>query len=477
MKQLSKNWLVEDNIPSIVWQTTLPMFGAIFALLAYDLLESSLIALSGSQVLTALGFTLPITIAMTAVVIGMSIITNNRIVKSACLKEEKLAQDIVLSLLQVSFFIVIASVIFYLANEFIFTLLGSYTWSSGHLGDPKISITNSQIFYIESRYFTWLFLAIIWQVNAVFRALGQTKIAAKIMFLWLVTKSAIAILLLTPNSSFYLPELTGLVWVHSGVDVVFAVISLVVLFNNILLTWPSKPELKTALFSSKPSSVLIIFQQLVTPISIALLTVVAAKINYDYVAAFAFIFRLESLLLLLPMMLTTTMPCIVGTNYWLAKHNRVKQAFVTAFSAIVIVQSVLALILVVNKDLLSYFICAETSAAKLLVIYLTWVPIGYVGAGVAIVYQSCLNAQGKPLQAFLLGVVHRIVLLLPIVILGALMATQASLFQALMLGHLSAGLAVIYLMRKNKDFQKNSNLDAIQTEQSLHVSNSSEHAR
>jgi hypothetical protein len=36
------------------------MFGAILALLAYDLLESSLLALNGEQALTALGFTLPI---------------------------------------------------------------------------------------------------------------------------------------------------------------------------------------------------------------------------------------------------------------------------------------------------------------------------------------------------------------------------------------------------------------------------------
>ena len=443
-----KNWFTQEKVSKVIWQSTLPMFGAILALLAYELLESSLLALNGEQALTALGFTLPITTAITAIAIGMSIITNNSVVKVGCLHNGELAQSVVMSLLQASCFIILFSIVFYSINEHLLTLLGNRSWSSGHIGDPEIKIVDSQINYLEARYLGWIFLAIIWQVNAIFRAIGNSKLASRLMMSWLLVKSIVAILLVTPESMFHLSGLTGLAFGHSSVDIFFAVISIWLLHKNLDLAWPSFIELRREILSVKLNSMVIVLQQLITPLSIALLTIVAAKISYSYVAAFAFIFRMESIFLLLPMMLTTTMPCIVGTNYWLGHIKRVKQAYVIAFKSIALVQLLLAILLLINNNVISYFICPEGEVAELLSLYLTWVPLGYIGAGFAIVYQSCLNAEGKPLQACSVGIIHRLVLLLPFAIVGGFMSTSTSLFQALMLGHLCAAIYVIYLYRK-----------------------------
>jgi len=448
MDQQLENWFTQEKISKLIWQSTLPMFGAILALLAYDLLESGLLALNGEQALTALGFTLPITSAITAIAIGMSIVTNNKVVKTVCLHNSELANTVVMSLLQASFFIILFSIIFYLANEQLLTLLGNGAWSTGQLGEPQIKIVDSQINYLEARYVSWLFLGIIWQANAIFRALGNAKLAGRIMMCWLLVKSVAAVLLITPESDFYRSGLTGLAWLHSSVDILFAVLSLWLLHHNFKLAWPSFAELRRAIFSYKPNSLVIVLQQLVTPLSIALLTIIAAKISYSYVAAFAFIFRIEAIFLLLPMMLTTTMPCIVGSNYWLGHFNRVKQAYVIAFISVAIVQLLLAILLLINNNMISSFICPEDEVAELLSLYLTWVPVGYVGAGFAIVYQSCLNAEGKPLQACFVGIMHRLVLLLPLAIIGAVISSHSSLFQALMLGHLCAAIYVLYLFRK-----------------------------
>ena len=453
MDQQLKNWFTQEKIAKVIWHSTWPMFGAILALLAYDLLESSLLALNGEQALTALGFTLPITTAITAIAIGMSIITNNKVIKYACLHSHELAKSVVISLLQASFFIILFSVVFYFANEQILSLLGNHSWSSGHIGDPQIEIVHSQMNYLDSRYFSWIFLGIIWQVNAIFRALGNSKLASRLMMFWLFTKSIIAILLITPESSFHLSGLNGLALSHSSVDILFAIISVVFLHKNLSLMWPSATELRRAIFSLKLNSFIIVLQQLITPLSIALLTIIAANISYSYVAAFAFIFRMEPIFLLLPMMLTTTMPCIIGTNFWLGHFKRVKQAYYIAFIAVATVQLLLAIVLLINNNMLSYFICPEGEVAELLAVYLTWVPLGYIGAGFAIVYQSCLNAEGKPLQACAIGIMHRLVLLLPLAVVGGILSinsisTDSSLFQALMLGHFSAALYVIYLFRK-----------------------------
>ena len=450
MDQQLKNWFTQEKISKVIWQSTLPMFGAILALLAYDLLESSLLALNGEQALTALGFTLPITTAITAIAIGLSIITNNKVVKVACLRSSYLAKSVVISLLLSSVFILLLAAIFYLANEQLLSLLGSGSWSSGHVANPnpEVNIVQSQIDYLDTRYLSWVFLGIIWQVNAIFRALGNTKLASRIMLAWLFVKSIVAITLLTPESTLHLSGLTGLALGHSSVDSLFALISIFLLHKNLKLAWPSFNELGQALCARKSTHFVIVMQQLITPLSMAILTVIAAKISSSYVAAFAFIFRMEFIFLLLPMMLTTTMPCIVGTNYWLGHFKRVKSAYYVAFITVVIAQLLLAILLLINNNILSYFICPASDIAQLLSIYLTWVPFGYIGAGLAIVYQSCLNAEGKPLQAFFLGVIHRLVILIPFAVAGAFFLTDASLFQALMLGHFSAAIYVIYLFRK-----------------------------
>jgi len=453
MDQQLKNWFTQGKIHQVILKSTVPMVGAILALFAYDLLESSLLALNGEHVLTALGFTLPITTAIAAIAIGTSIRTNNKVVKYACLHKEKLSKVIATSIIISVLVISLLSLVFYAANDFLLALLGSQSWSESINSD--IDFANTQNTYLNARYLGWIFLTIIWQVNATLRALGNTKLASGLMFSWLLAKSILVIALLTPESHWHLSGLSGLALSHVSVDMLFALISLLLLVNKTEIELPSFKELRIAIFTTKHDGLFIILQQLITPISIALLTMIAASIDYSYVAAFAFILRIESLLLLLPMVLTTSMPCIIGTNYWSGHMARVRSAYIITFFTIILSQLLLAILLYLNSDLLSYFICPEGPVAQLTTNFLTWVPIGYIGAGCAIVYQSCLNSEGKTLQASFIGIAHRLLLLLPIAFIGAFIASENSFFQAIMIGHLISGLYVIYLFKKRKAVENN----------------------
>jgi len=448
MEQQLKNWFTQGKVHQVIWKSSFPMVGAILALFAYDLLESSLLALNGEHILTALGFTLPITTAITAIAIGTSVRTNNKVVKYACLHKGKLAKIITSAIIISVIVVSLLSLLFYLLNDYLLALLGSQSWSNTLKNDGDFA--NTQNTYLHARYFGWIFLTIIWQVNATLRALGNTKLASTLMLSWLLAKSILAIVLLTPESAWHLQGLSGLALNHLSIDMLFALISLLLLKNKIELELPSFSELCMAIFSSKHDGLFVILQQLITPISIALLTMIAASIDYTYVAAFAFILRIESILLLLPMVLTTSMPCIIGTNYWSGHMIRVKEAYIITFFTVVMSQAFLALLLYFNSDLLSYFICSESAVAQIITNFLIWVPIGYVGAGCAIVYQSCLNSEGKTVQASTIGIVHRLLFLLPISFIGAMLLGENSFFQAIMLGHLCSGLYVIYLFRKRK---------------------------
>ena len=131
------NKFIVDNITTVIWRCTYPMIGAVLALLAYDLLESSLLALSSADTLAALGFTLPITTAMTALAIGTSICCNNNAVKIACLEKNKLNETITTSLV-ISSIIILAFTLFALIfGQNILELLGYDNWQSTALTGQK----------------------------------------------------------------------------------------------------------------------------------------------------------------------------------------------------------------------------------------------------------------------------------------------------------------------------------------------------
>lgn len=425
----------KNKLGPLIWKTSLPMFGAILALLLYDLFESSLLALSGVDTLSAIGFTLPLTTAMTAIVIGLSIRSNNKIVKADCLNKPSVTSVITTSLLTtvliVSFFALCA----YVSNQQLLSLLGNEEWANISLTSEKTNLVHQQKNYMAARYISWVFLALIWQVNAIFRALGHGVIASNLMFSWLTVKSVLALVLLLPSSDFFVNALSGLAYVHIISDLLMALISLVILVKKLKLSFPSFSELKLQLTSPKKCVVLVISQQLITPISMALLTIIAANIDYSYVAAFAFIFRMESLFLLIPMVLTTSMPAIIGSNFWVGNKQRVKLAYIITFSTIILAQLIIAVMLYFYSSFLSTIFNPQGTVADYISRYFVWVSWGYLSMGCIMVYQSCLNAKGKTIQALVLGLCHRIVFLLLFAYIGSLYALKEDFYQGMLFGH------------------------------------------
>jgi Na+-driven multidrug efflux pump len=456
MSEKLSHCFTHDSIDKIIFRYTLPMFGAVLALLLYDVLESVLLAYSNKNTLAALGFTLPITTAMTALAIGLSIRTNNKIIKMSCSNKNNIASALTTLLIFSSLVIILLSILLLSSSEILLQLLGNNHWKETLSLTETTHLVDAQTTYLLVRSIGWIFLAFIWQVSGVFRAIGKVNIASSLMFSWLAFKSVLAVLILTPEGPFYHEGLLGLAMVHGLSDIIFAALSLLLIKLQFKLTMPTLKQLKQLFNQPKRDGFLVTSQQLITPISMAILTAIAANIDYSYVAAFALLFRLEAVFLLLPMVLTMSMPMIVGTNYWSGHVKRVKKAYISAFIIIIIAQLFIIVLLATQGDMLVALICPETSVQAHLENYLFWVPWGYLGAGCAIVYQSCLNAKGKTVQATLLGLTHRIFLIIPLAFFGGLinhellpfdLSPDSGFYLGIMLGHLVAGFVVLYLYK------------------------------
>ncbi len=447
--------LIDGKLSSTIWRNSQPMLMAILLLLTYELLESGLIALGSAATLTAFGFTVPITAAMTAFAVGTSIRCNNKVIKSACLEKELLANKISNALVLSGITIVIMSVLTFTFSDFLLQVLGNNNWLMSDENSITPALITAQSNYIDYRFMSWFFLGAVWQINGILRALNFTQLASNLMMCWVIIKGALAVILLLPNSPFYLDSLISLSIVHASSDIFISLIGLYLLNKKVELKWPSLTDLKIQCKQPKAAGFLVIAQQLVTPISLALLTMIAANYSPTYVAAFALIFKLEAVILLIPMALTTSMPAIIGFNYWSGRYQRVNQAYKLMFTAIITAQCFIAIILSYGLDFWANSLCPHDNVAIHLKHFLTWLPWGYIGAGCVIVYQSTLNAKDQVLKATALGIFHRFILLIPLAYLG-FSTSEYSLYPSLMLAHLIAGLVVIYAFDKsNKQVSNN----------------------
>ena len=438
MNQCNNNSYATQPVIPLLWKTTLPMFVPVLALLGYDFLEASLLANRSEQVLTIFTYSLPITTAMVALSIGISIQSNAKMVHISCTNKQHLKGEIIQQLLKGSTLVVIAALLLYLITPLLFLTL-----------EPQ---SNKLFDYLNYRYFGWLFLACFWQSNAILRALGWLNAASKLMLLWLLTKSMLVSFAFLSNDSISLPPLTTIASIHLLIDFIFAILSLWMLFTKTAITPKHLLNVGKQFFSKKTglknkttvNTSLVVLQQLITPISMAALTAIAATFNPMLLSTLGLIFRLELLLLILPMVLTTTLPAIIGANYWLKKSVRVEQIYLVAFISIAAFQLAIALLLFTQSELLSQLLCCHKSISMQLNNYFNWVPWSYFALGILITLQSCLNAQYKIKQATALAVFYRIILLLPITLIATWYDNDMGFYHGLFISNVTALIMVIF---------------------------------
>ncbi len=448
IKTQDYQWLVHAPVRQVLLRMGSPMVLAIFLLFAYDVLESQLLSHINLKTLTALGFTVPVTTAMMAIAVAITITTNTAVTQVISQNKAQVGQMIVDSIMVGILISGTLALIAYLFNHSIFIFLGiDYAMlpDSFHLGPrPKLMplIEN----YMQWRYLGWVFMVLIWQVNSQLRALGLITHASSLFAAWMTVKITLALYLfhfIVPGGQVSPLEAAGLV--HLIADSFFALLSLVMLFNKLKIDWRTlaKPAPIRAIQTLSMVGLSATLQQLFTPISITLLTVLVVSYGQIYVAVLGIIFRLEALLLLIPMVLTTALPSIVGVNWWSGHANRVKAVLFQAKLLVAASQLLIAFSLVFFAPTIAAWFSEGQHIQYSIETYLKIVPLGYIGAGVSIICQSSFNATGHFVKACALSFTHRIVLMLSCCFIGLQLHGIEGLFFGILAAHLFAAILAI----------------------------------
>ncbi len=433
-------YLVSSPLRAIVNSSSLLM-PAIFMLLLFDVLESSLIASHSDNSLSLFGYFLPLVISMNAIAIAIAVRSNIILVK-----EQQHQKSFIPTLFIFTLFVTsVLLVTLYFGQDYYSALVNLNAWLSqfnkGELAHYQSEIA---IFY-EYKIASFLPLVLVWQSSSVMRALGRCHLSAIYLLAWMASKTLLLLLIIDSKSLTLISDLAQL---HFVVDSCFALFAMLIFIVYKRIDF--KIICLKTLFKDKRLSLLLTLQQLAPALSLFILTIFLSRIGTEYVGAFAIIFRLEMLLLVLPMAFTAALPAVIGINYWAKQIKRCKTLINHVLISLVVIQSLIGILLLVFKSDVLFFLCPDCEQKRVILNYLSYVPFTYFFLAIALLAPSCLNAIGYVSDAIKVIVIHRLVLVPLLGLGGVYFAGSQGLFIGLSLAHGFVGFYVLYKYKKQE---------------------------
>ncbi len=440
-----KHGLLTAPIDVVLRQMTVPMVFGIVAILMFNLVDTFFISLLGTEALAAISFTFPVTFAVNCITmgIGMGLATNiGRLLGRG--DNQQAARFSSHGLLLAVLLVIIASSFGLISIEPLFRLLGA---------EPQLIPLIEQ--YMQVWYFTIPLLVIPMAGNAAIRASGDTKTPAKIMMLAGLINGILDPLLIFGIGPF--PELgiqgaaiaSGLSWLGALTGSLYILIK-----REKLLALPYFPTLfsdwRQILKIGTPAAI----SNAMTPLSGAVLMIILAKHGTEAVAAYGAAQRIESLLLLVMMALTSALTPFMAQNIGANNYQRSFKALFLSMRFSIVFQLLIFIMMVPLSHALSELFSQEQSVRDLLWHYLLFVPFSYGFQGIMMVLISGLNAMHKPMQAFSWSAFRLFGLTLPTAWIGSLLYGIEGLFIGIAVGNILGGvLGYLYAVRLRREFQ------------------------
>ncbi len=435
---IDKHGLLTQPISEVLRRLTTPMVFGIVAILLFNLVDTFFISLLGTDALAAISFTFPVTFAVNCIAMGVGVGL------SACIgrllgqgKSTHAAQLTTHGLILAIMLILIASSIGLLTINPLFSLLGA---------EQKLLPLIHQ--YMSVWYLAIPLLVIPISSNSAIRATGDTMTPAKIMMLSGLINGILDPLLIFGYGPFPALGIKGAA-IASGISWFCALCaSLYFLTHKIkLLAAPRLNQIvtdwKQILKIGSPAAL----SNALNPISGAILMMILASQGTAAVASYGAAQRVESLMLIVMMALTSALSPFVAQNLGANQPERVKQAIFLAMRFSILFQLLLYFMIVPLSIPISHLFSQDAEVQNGLWIYLICVPLSYGFQGIVMVLISSLNAIQKPIHSFAWSFTRLFVFTLPTAWIGSHLNGMDGLFIGITIGNTLCGCAAFCYAR------------------------------
>ncbi|WP_025822346.1 MATE family efflux transporter [Shewanella marina] len=435
-----RHGLLTQPIGRVLLNMSLPNLIGILTILAFNLVDTFFISKLGTDALTSISFTFPVTLVVSSIAIGIGagVATRlGRLIGGGHAQQAKvfLGDSLLLTVLMVSAIAIIGS----LCIKPLFLLLGA---EPSHI--PLIRQ------YMSIWFLGVPLLVLLMVGNQGLRATGNTRAPAAIMSL-----AAIINLILDPLLIFGIgpfPQLgiqgaaiaTVISWLTA-----FLLSAYLLLLKHKMLQFGSidlsryRENWKQLAHIAQPATLM----NLINPLANAAIMALLARMDHDAVAAFGAGTRIESIMLIVVMALSSSLVPFVAQNLGAGQQYRARQALLYSVSFVLIFQTVLYLPLAYFAEPIAHLFSQDANVIEWLSFYILVLPIAYGPLGVVILVATSLNAYHRPMASLLLNVARLFGLMLPLAAAGAYFFGVAGVFVALPISNAIAGIACLIIAK------------------------------
>ncbi len=410
-----------------------PMALGIVAIQAFNLVDLFFIGLLGTDALAAISFTFPVTFVVISLAMGLGAGLSASLGQAlGAGNQQQAAQFTSHGLLLALALVCLLAGAGATTIDPLFRLLGA---------DDALLVPIHD--YMLIWYLTMPLLVLPMVGNAAIRATGDTRTPSLVMIVAGLVNGLLDPLLIFGVGPF--PELgiRGAAIASACSWLMATIVGLCLLrYRERLLAWPLlRSELllghwRQLLQVAIPAS----FTNLLTPLSTAMLMIILAGLGKEAVAAYGAASRLEALMLIVMMALSSVLAPFISQNTGAGLHQRSRLALLLSMRFALGFQLLVFGLLWWLAPWLARQFSDNAEVSRHLTFYLRLVPLGYGLQGCFMLLASALNGLRVSSISLLLNGIRLFGLLLPLAWLGARWAGEAGIFTGILLANLLAGI-------------------------------------
>ncbi|QGZ74333.1 MATE family efflux transporter [Aeromonas hydrophila] len=426
------NPLLTAPMTSVLLRMTGPMILGIVAILAFNLVDTFFIGMLGTQALAAISFTFPVTFVVTSLAMGLgaglSAVMGHALGQG---KHDEAARITTDNLFLAVLLVALIALAGALTIHPLFRLLGA--------SDELIALIYD---YMLIWYLTVPMLVLPMVGNAAIRATGDTKTPSLVMTVAGLVNGVLDPLLIFGIGPFPAWGIRGAAIATSLSWLMAMLVSLYILRHREgLLRWrlSPRPQLlahwRALLHVAVPAS----FTNMLNPLANAVLMTIFAGLGTEVVAAYGAASRVEALLLIVIMALSSVLAPFISQNCGAGNPARAKAALQFCMRFALLFQLAVYALTWLLAPFIAELFSSHPQVVRLIVLYLHLVPIGYGFQGMVMLLASALNGVRASSVSFLFNGLRLFVFLLPGAWLGAKLGGEQGIYLGILMANLAAG--------------------------------------
>ena len=447
-KKSARPNLVEGSIQSALIRMTLPMMVGMIMLFTFSLVDTLFISFLGTEALTAISFTFPVTFTIMSLAIGLGIGASAVVARCLGGAQEEKAKQAATVINYLSFLLAaLSAALLWLLMDPIFRWMGA----SADLDEP-----------IRAYMDVWLPASVLvvcmMTGNSILRACGNTKTPSLLMAVAGLINALLDPLLIFGWGPVPAFGIAGAAWatvIAWATVYAYLLYVLIVEMEMVSRIFPSRSILISSGRDMLRIGIPAAGANMMTPLAAGVMTAIAASFGDSAVAAFGVGARLEPIATLVILAMSMSLPPLISQNFGADRMDRVAEAYRLAIRFILLWQLAIYTVLALLAHPIASLFSSDPEVVTTIKLFIWIMPIGYGVQGIIILTNSSLNALHQPLTALYLSIARFFIFYVPLAWAGSYYWGLIGFFAGAVAGNML--MAVISWRRFNRALAQDHN--------------------